>query len=162
MLSWFEKRLNAYPLSEPSEPPKGLLAFCLHYSHGAKKWLALMAVAAAAVAIGEIVVFGFIGDVVNWLAGADPETFLETDGWKLAGMAAMIVVILPTFMLVSTVTMHQTLLGNFPPAHPLDEPSLSHPPVDELFPGRVRRPHRRQADADGAGRARSGDEAARH
>ncbi|MFC3704610.1 ABC transporter ATP-binding protein [Devosia honganensis] len=114
MLRWFERRLNPYPLEEPVEPPKGLLAFCLHYSHGAKKWLALMAVAAAAVAIGEIVVFGFIGDVVNWLAGADPETFLETDGWKLAGMAAMIVVILPTFMLVSTVTMHQTLLGNFP------------------------------------------------
>src|SRR5690606_24093376 len=114
MLRWFEQRLNPYPLEEPVEPPKGLLAFCLHYSHGAKKWLALMAVAAAAVAIGEIVVFGFIGDVVNWLAGADPETFLETDGWKLAGMAAMIVVILPTFMLVSTVTMHQTLLGNFP------------------------------------------------
>ncbi|KRA55752.1 ABC transporter ATP-binding protein [Devosia sp. Root635] len=114
MLRWFERRLDPYPGGDPVEPPKGLLAFCLYYSRGAKKWLALMAFAAAAVAIGEIVVFGFIGDVVNWLAGADPETFLATDGWKLAMMGAMIVIVLPGFALVSTLTMHQTLLGNFP------------------------------------------------
>ena len=114
MLRWFERRLDAYPAGEPGQPPKGLLAFCLHYSHGAKKWLALMAAAAAAVAIGEIIIFGFIGDVVNWLAGANPETFLQTDGWKLALMGAMIVIVLPGFALISTLTMHQTLLGNFP------------------------------------------------
>ncbi|KQN72274.1 ABC transporter ATP-binding protein [Devosia sp. Leaf64] len=114
MLKWFETRLDAYPAGEPTEPPKGLLAFCLHYSLGAKKWLALMAFAAAAVAIGEILVFGFIGDVVNWLADADPNTFLETDGWKLALMGAMVVFIVPGFALLSTLTMNQTLLGNFP------------------------------------------------
>ncbi|MDT9136326.1 ABC transporter ATP-binding protein, partial [Escherichia coli] len=83
-------RLNPYPKEDPVAPPKSLLAFCLHYSKGAKRWLALMAVAAAAVAIGEIIIFGFIGDVVNWLAGANPETFLQTDGRKLALMGAMI------------------------------------------------------------------------
>ncbi|HWV19459.1 MAG TPA: ABC transporter ATP-binding protein [Devosia sp.] len=114
VLKWFEKQLDAYPLGEPTEPPKGLLAFCLHYSHGAKKWLAVMAFAAAAVAMGEILIFSFIGDVVNWLAGADPKTFLQTDGWKLALMGAMIVFIVPGFALLSTLTMHQTLLGNFP------------------------------------------------
>ncbi|WP_332702145.1 ABC transporter ATP-binding protein [Devosia sp.] len=114
MLRWFERRLDPYPPGDPVEPPKGLLAFCLHYSHGAKKWLALMAFAAAAVAVGEIVVFGFIGDVVNWLADADRETFLATDGWKLALMGAMVVFVVPAFALLSTLTMHQTLLGNFP------------------------------------------------
>jgi ATP-binding cassette, subfamily B, multidrug efflux pump len=114
MLRWFEQRLDPYPAGDPVEPPKGLLAFCLHYSKGAKKWLALMAAGAACVAIGEIIVFGFIGDVVNWLADADRETFLQTDGWRLALMGAMIVVIVPAIALVSTLTMHQTLLGNFP------------------------------------------------
>jgi ATP-binding cassette subfamily B multidrug efflux pump len=114
MLRWFESRLDPYPKGDPVEPPKGLLEFCLHYSHGAKRWLALMAFSAALVAIGEIIIFGFIGDVVNWLAGADPATFIATDGWKLALMGAMIVIILPAIMLVSTLTMHQTLLGNFP------------------------------------------------
>src|SRR3546814_3650738 len=40
--------------------------------------------------------------ILNWLAGADPDTFLQTDGWKLALMGAMIVFILPAFALVST------------------------------------------------------------
>ena len=114
MLRWFERRLDPYPAGDPVEPPKGLLAFCLHYSDGAKKWLALMAFAAAAVAIGEIVIFGFIGDIVNWLAAADRTTFLATDGWKLALMGIMIVFVVPAFALLSTLTMHQTLLGNFP------------------------------------------------
>jgi ATP-binding cassette subfamily B multidrug efflux pump len=114
MLRWFESRLDPYPKADPVEPPKGLLAFCLHYSHGAKRWLALMALAAAGVAMGEIIIFGFIGDVVNWLAGADPATFLGTDGWKLALMGAMIVFVVPGIALISTLTMHQTLLGNFP------------------------------------------------
>ncbi len=114
MLRWFESRLDPYPKDDPVEPPKGLLAFCLHYSHGAKRWLALMAASAAAVAIGEIIIFGFIGDVVNWLAGANPETFLQTDGWKLALMGAMIVIFLPLVALLSTLVQHQTLLGNFP------------------------------------------------
>ncbi|MDB5537394.1 MAG: transporter ATP-binding protein, partial [Devosia sp.] len=114
MLRWFERRLDPYPADEPSEPPKGLLAFCLYYSHGAKKWLALMAVAAGLIAAGEITLFGFIGDVVNWLADADKATFLATDGWKLAAMAFFIAIVLPALALISTATMNQTLLGNFP------------------------------------------------
>ncbi len=114
MLRWFERRLDPYPADEPSEPPKGLLAFCLYYSHGAKKWLALMAVTAGLIAAGEITLFGFIGDVVNWLAAADKSTFLATDGWKLALMALFIAVVLPALALLSTATMNQTLLGNFP------------------------------------------------
>jgi ATP-binding cassette subfamily B multidrug efflux pump len=115
MLRWFESRLDPYPKDDPVEPPKGLLAFCLHYSHGAKRWLALMAASAAAVAIGEIIIFGFIGDVVNWLAGANPDTFLQTDGWKLALMGAMLAAgPAGAAAGLDTLIMHQTLLGNFP------------------------------------------------
>ncbi len=114
LFGWFEQRLDPYPEAEPAEPPKGLLAFCLHYSKGAKKWLALMAVTSALIALGEIVLFSFVGDVVNWLSSADRETFLETDGWTLVWMGVTILIVLPSLVLVSALTMHQTLLGNFP------------------------------------------------
>ncbi|MEO5806053.1 ABC transporter ATP-binding protein [Devosia sp.] len=114
LLKWFESRLNPYPVSEPGEPPKGLLAFCLYYAHGAKKWLALMAVTSALIAAGEIMLFGFIGDVVNWLAEADRTTFLQTDGWKLALMGSVVLIGLPGLMILSTMTIHQTLLSNLP------------------------------------------------
>ena len=114
LFGWFETRLDPYPLGEPAEPPKDLLAFCLHYSRGAKKWLALMAVTSALIALGEVMLFSFIGDVVNWLSSADRATFMQTDGWKLAVMAGVAMVVLPSLVLVSSLVMHQTLLGNFP------------------------------------------------
>jgi ATP-binding cassette subfamily B multidrug efflux pump len=114
LFSWFEQRLDPYPAADPSEPPKGLLAFCLHYAKGAKKWLLLMAVTSAAIAAGEILLFSFVGDIVNWLSSADRETFLATDGWKLVMMAAIALVGLPLLSLLGTLTIHQTLLGNLP------------------------------------------------
>jgi len=114
MLRWFERRLDPYPGGDPVEPPRGLIAFCLHYSHGAKKWLLLMAVTSALIAAGEVLLFGFLGDVVNWLADADRETFLADEGWRLMLMGGFILVVMPLLVFISTATIHQTLLGNFP------------------------------------------------
>jgi ATP-binding cassette, subfamily B, multidrug efflux pump len=111
---WFERRIDPYPLREPEQPPKGLVAFCLHYSKGAKRWLIAMAVLGAAIAVGEIALFGFMGSVVDWLGTADRATFLETEGWKLWLMAGFLIVLLPLLQIVDTHIIHQTLIGNFP------------------------------------------------
>ncbi|MDB5507296.1 MAG: multidrug transporter ATP-binding protein [Devosia sp.] len=114
LLIWFERRINPYPVGAPEEPPKGLVAFCLYYSHGAKKWLFLMALTSGLIAAGEVLLFGFIGELVNWLAMSDPRTFLATEGWKLALMGAVMVLLLPLLQVISTGIIHQTLLSNFP------------------------------------------------
>ena len=69
LFSWFERRLDPYPTSEPEQPPKGLLAFCLHYSHGAKRYLFAMSLMGAAISLLEISLFGFMGSIVDWLSG---------------------------------------------------------------------------------------------
>lgn len=114
LFSWFERRLDPYPTSEPEQPPKGLLAFCLHYSHGAKRYLLAMSLMGAAISLLEISLFGFMGSIVDWLSGADPATFLQTEGWKLAGMAAVLMVAIPALQFVDSMVIHQTLLGNLP------------------------------------------------
>jgi ATP-binding cassette subfamily B multidrug efflux pump len=114
MLRWFEARLDSYPQGDPVEPPKGLLAFCLHYSHGAKKWLAAMTVLGAGIAIAEIALFGFMGSIVDWLGSANPDTFLAEEGWTLAGMAALLLLVIPLMQVIDSLIIHQTLLGNFP------------------------------------------------
>ncbi|MEO6012807.1 MAG: ABC transporter ATP-binding protein [Devosia sp.] len=114
MLGWFERRLDPYPTSEPAQPPKGLIAFCLHYSHGAKKWLIIMAICSALIASIEIVLFGFIGSIVDWLSNADRATFLQTEGWKLAIMGAVVLFAIPIINSFSSLVVHQTLLGNYP------------------------------------------------
>jgi ATP-binding cassette subfamily B multidrug efflux pump len=113
VMQWFERRIDPYPAGDPVEPPKGLVAFCLHYSQGAKKWLILMACLSATVAAGEIMLFGFLGNLVDWLSAADRATFLSTEGWKLALMAAFLLVLMAIVTLNSFI-IHQTLLGNFP------------------------------------------------
>jgi ATP-binding cassette subfamily B multidrug efflux pump len=113
LFSWFERRLDPYPPAEPAQPPRGIVAFCLHYSRGAKKWLVLMACLSAVIAVSEVSLFGFLGSLVDWLGNTDRATFLSTEGWKLLAMACFLLVLLALVTLNSQV-IHQTLLGNLP------------------------------------------------
>lgn len=114
MLSWFENRLNPYPSSDPAEPPRGLVAFCLHYLKGAKRWLVFMSLFSAAIALVEVSLYGFMGNIVDWLSTADKQTFLQTEWPRLLVMAVFALVLLPTLILFGSLTIHQTLLGNLP------------------------------------------------
>lgn len=114
VFKWFESRLNPYPLGEPEQPPKGLVAFCLHYCKGAKRWLIAMALLGAAIAAGEIALFGFMGSLVDWLSTADKAHFLANEGWKLGLMALFLLVLLPLLQVTDTHIIHQTLIGNLP------------------------------------------------
>src|SRR3569623_3008614 len=72
-----------------------------------------MAGLSATVAAAEIFLFSFLGRIVDWLSTRNRETFLATEGWKLAGMALVLVALLSIVTLNSNI-IHQTLLGNFP------------------------------------------------
>ncbi|MDX3926893.1 MAG: ABC transporter ATP-binding protein [Shinella sp.] len=114
MFGWFERQLNPYPPEEPTLPPKGLVAFCWHYSRPAAPWLVAVAVLTGLIAVGEVMLFQFLGDIVDWLSNADRATFLEQEGGKLAWMAAIVLVGLPVIVAFDSLIMHQVLLGNYP------------------------------------------------
>lgn len=111
---WFESRLNPYPEEEPGVPPSGLLAFCWHYTKPAWRWLLFMSCLTAVVAAGEVYLFGFLGNVVDWLAASDQEGFLNREGKRLFWMAIVLLVVLPSIILLHSLLVHQTLLGNYP------------------------------------------------
>ena len=114
MFSWFEDRLNPFPNEEPTQPPQGLVTFCWHYSKPAGPWLFLMSAITALISIGEVYLFGFLGNIVDWLAASGQEGFLEREGSKLIWMGAVLLIGLPTIVLLQSLLVHQTLLGNFP------------------------------------------------
>lgn len=114
MFSWFENRLNPYPPEEPVLPPKGLVAFCWHYTRPAAPWLLLLGLCSMLIAVGEVLLYQFLGNIVDWLSVADRATFLETEKGRLMWMAALLLVGLPVVGFIHTVTMHQVLAGNFP------------------------------------------------
>ncbi|AGB44618.1 ABC-type multidrug transport system, ATPase and permease component [Mesorhizobium australicum WSM2073] len=114
LFSWFERKLDPFPAAEPVEPPKTLVAFCLHYTRGAWPYILVDAVLVAAIAIAEVWMFGFLGRIVDWLSGQNRETFLQTEGWKLAGMAFIVLFALPGTVWLHSLLNQQTLMGNYP------------------------------------------------
>ncbi|MBZ9799237.1 ABC transporter ATP-binding protein [Mesorhizobium sp. ES1-4] len=114
LFSWFERRLDPFPAAEPVEPPRTLVAFCLHYTRGAWPYILVDAALVAAIAIAEVWMFGFLGRIVDWLSGQNRETFLQTEGWKLAGMAFIVLFALPGTVWLHSLLNQQTLMGNYP------------------------------------------------
>lgn len=114
MFSWFERRLNPFPTEEPTQAPTGFFAFCWHYTKGATPFIAVTAILMAAIAIAEVWLFGFLGQIVDWLAAQDKETLLSDQFWPLLSMSALVLLGLPLLVWFHSLLTHQTLLGNFP------------------------------------------------
>jgi ATP-binding cassette subfamily B multidrug efflux pump len=114
MFGWFERRLNPYPAEAPSLPPKGILPFLWHYTRPAAPWLAVLGFCSMALGIAEVLLFQFLGNIVDWLSTGDPGTFLTREGGTLIWMAVLLLVLIPLFGALHTMTMHQALAGNFP------------------------------------------------
>ena len=114
MFRWFESKLNPFPPEEPVEPPRTLVAFCLHYTKGSWPYLTVAAILTALIAITEVWMFGFMGHIVDWLSAQSRETFLQTEGWKLAGIAFIVLVALPAMVFLQSLVNQQTLMGNYP------------------------------------------------
>lgn len=116
MLRFFEKLTNPFPEAEPQQPPSGLLAFCLHYSKGMGWPLIVMATLTALIAMLEVSLFGFMGQLVDWLIEKDPKTLWETEGKTLLTMGLLTAVGIPVLILLHAAVIHQTILGNYPMA----------------------------------------------
>ena len=114
MYRWFEARLNPFPPEEPVEPPKTLIGFFWHYSRPAWTYVALTAVIMALIAIAEVWMFGFLGNIIDWLSSQNRETFLQTEKWRLARMGFVVLIGLPGLVTLSSLLTYQTLFGNYP------------------------------------------------
>ncbi|RTR39388.1 ABC transporter ATP-binding protein [Shewanella canadensis] len=114
MFKRFESWVNALPPEEPVQPPKGIYAFCRHYTRGFELPLVLMSILTAILAILEVSLFGFMGQLVDMLIANDPQTLFEKEGQKLIGMTVLVLVIIPTLVLLHALIVYQGLLGNYP------------------------------------------------
>jgi ATP-binding cassette subfamily B multidrug efflux pump len=114
MFGFFERLVNPFPPESPQLPPRGIYAFCRYYIRGIEHWLVLMGVLTAITAVSEAMLFGILGQVVDWLAGSEGETFFA-DSWPmLLGMTVFMLVVIPLVTTAHSLVVHQTLMGNFP------------------------------------------------
>ncbi|MEM8771008.1 MAG: ABC transporter ATP-binding protein [Pseudomonadota bacterium] len=114
MFGFFERRLDPFPPTGHHAPPETFRAFLWHYAKDAAPWLIAISVMAALLAVGEVMLFAFLGRLVNWLADSDPKTFLADEGRSLFLIGAFILVVMPLMAWLNSLVTHQTLLGNMP------------------------------------------------
>jgi len=114
MFDYFERLINPYPPEHPVEPPKGLYQFCRHYIRGIEFYLILLALLTTCLAISEAMLYGVLGQMVDWLAEKETTHFLEDEWPTLLAMSVFILIAIPLLVLLHSLVIHQTLMGNFP------------------------------------------------
>ena len=114
MYSFFEKLLNPFPDTSPTQPPSKLLGFCLYYTRGCHRYLITMGLLSGLIALMEVSLFGFLGQLVDLLNQHTFTTLWQSNGRTLILMGAMVLIALPVTVFLHSTLMHQTLLGNLP------------------------------------------------
>ena len=105
---------KAFPEDQPTQPPSTLFAFCRHYTKGMELSLLLMSISAAMLAILEVSLFSYMGQLVDWLTAYTPETLFVEQKSELIKMAVMLLLVLPVVVFFHSAILHQALLGNYP------------------------------------------------
>ncbi|MHA1554267.1 MAG: ABC transporter ATP-binding protein, partial [Alphaproteobacteria bacterium] len=110
----FENLVEAYPAEEEGMPPDRLWPFILHYTRPVAPWLMITSLLVAVLSLIEVVFFGMIGGLIDWLSVADPTNFLQDNlvAMVLGGVALLIGY--PLLVLLHSLFLHQTVIGNFP------------------------------------------------
>lgn len=114
MFSWFEKKIYAFPNSDEKQPGCNLIKFCLHYSKDVSRWLLAMALCSSVIAIIEIILFNWLGNILNWLVNSGKQHFFNNHKIALLVFGGVSLILLPLIVAIKNMLVHQTLLCNFP------------------------------------------------
>ncbi len=113
IFTWFEKYNDAFPDELPAKPPSSLFGFVLYYAKPFWHLIAIAMVLSTVIALTEVYLFSFVGNLVDWLVETERESFWQTHQTKLIGISILTVLILPLLKFFHETSIHQGLLGNF-------------------------------------------------
>ena len=113
LFTWFEKYRTPFPEHTPTKPPDTLFGFLGHYAKPFWQLIMVGSLLSALMALIEVWLFSFVGNLVDWLATANRETFWETHQVEIIAISAVILIIMPVLKLFYEAIIHQGLLGNF-------------------------------------------------
>jgi ATP-binding cassette subfamily B multidrug efflux pump len=113
LFSYFEKLVNPYPEAAPGPTPATFGAFMWAASKGLRPYLLGMTLCTAVIGVFEAYLFSMLGDVVDWLAKAEPSQLWTTHRTHLLILAAILIAS-PLVQALQALLKHQAMAGNFP------------------------------------------------
>lgn len=116
MFAFFEKLITPFPPHTPEQPPSTLFAFMRHYTRSCEIYLLLLALSSASLAIIEVNLVGFVGDIVDWMSRYAPDQLVAEKHQEMVIMSLVLLVLLPLAVTLHSTLVHQALLGNYPMA----------------------------------------------
>lgn len=76
----------------------------------------VMAVLTGLISILEVSLFGYLGNLVDWLGTSDRSTFVQSEAGMLVWLAIIAMVLIPLAGFLHSLVLHQSILGNYPMA----------------------------------------------
>lgn len=77
MWNFFEKLVKPFPDEAVIQPPSSFFKFIAFYTKGMWRYIILIAISSAFVAIGEALFFYYLGKFVDVLSQSSPDTFWQ-------------------------------------------------------------------------------------
>lgn len=111
--TWLESLVPSFPAELPTQPPAHLLGFVWHYTRPFWPLLLACSTLAAVVAVLEVILFSYVGNLVDLLASADRDHFWDQHGQQIILMGILVLLILPVLKFFYEGIVHQGLLGNY-------------------------------------------------
>jgi ATP-binding cassette subfamily B multidrug efflux pump len=99
--SWFENLFDPFQDFPVEQPPEKVLDFYRYFIKPVKWLVVAVMLVSLATTITEMLLFVFLGRIVDWANTTPPEAFFATHGWALAGMAFVILVLRPILALLT-------------------------------------------------------------
>ncbi len=113
MLRAFENLVHPYPDALPPPPPKAFFAFLWTCTQGLRPYIGAMTLLTALIGVFEAMLFGMLGNVVDWLSRASPATLWQAERHNLLLLAGILLAS-PVVIALQTLFKHQALAANFP------------------------------------------------
>ena len=115
MFKWFENRITPYPEipKASSDYPKDFLTFMWRCTEGLRIFIAMIVILAAVMGIFEVMLFGMLGNIVDWLNQVTPARLWEEQRASLVLLTGILCTS-PLVVLFHSQLKYQTIAGNFP------------------------------------------------
>jgi ATP-binding cassette subfamily B multidrug efflux pump len=114
MFRTFERLIDPFEGDGLTEPVSSVRSFLWDFVKRTWGLLVVVGFLSAGIAVTEVLVFRFMGGLVDWLAKSDRATFFQAHAGGLLAMGAVVLVLMPVMQIGWQLTFNQGLFGNFP------------------------------------------------